>query len=209
MITEGIGQKSPQQIQISMTLHEQLVTFETAKQRAEHRGYRVRRDQWGQGLKSSLTIPGIGELSRDLRPIYSGSLGEYAVYRYLECRFPGKIEIDWRLTRYGDFGIDLQSFGLKMQVKTRQDTNPINRYRRTNKRGATLPIPSHVCCFCEWNLTSQVYLVGWCWRETIERKPLVNGVGDWKNAELHDTELLPMCRLRDELETWRAARQWH
>lgn len=208
MITEGIGQKAPQQVCVKMTLNEQIVVRDLAIQRAEHRGYKVRRDQWGQGLKSSMMIPSLGELPQDLRPIYVGSLGEYAVQRHLEARFPGRLPIDWRLTKYGDFGIDLQCFGLTMQIKTRQDTNPLNRFRRTNRRGLVSTIPSHVTCFCEWNLASNIYIIGWCWRETILAKPLVDGVGDWKNAELADCELLPMCRLKDELEAWQEARKW-
>ena len=208
MLTEGIGIKPPQHVRVFMTLNELVVMQQEAIKRADHRAYRSRRDQWGAGIKTGINLPHIGDLSRDLRPIFAGCLGEYAVKSHLENRFHGRVEHDMRLLKYGDFGIDLSCFGLKMQVKTRQNEKPINLVRRTNNRGTVSTIPAHAFCFCEWQGSANVYLVGWCWSETVKSKPLVSSVGSWKNAEIPDSDLMPMCRLKDELEAWQEARQW-
>lgn len=209
MITEGVGMKPPAQIQVKMTANDLYVLRQEAIKRSAYRGYKAREDAWGRGIKSTVVHPGIGELTREVRPIFAGCLGEYAVQSYVEARFPGRCPMDLRMHRCGDYGIDLQCFGVRMQVKTRQRSEHRNLVRRTNRRGSSMKIASHVFCFCEWTGMAQVYILGWCWRDAVLAKPLVPSVGEWLNAEIPDAELLPMSRLRDELEAWQEARKWH
>lgn len=206
MLAEGIGIKPPQKLQVRVTEQELRMVLLESERRAEFRGYRAKSDQWSNGLKPDLTVAGLGPIPRDVRPIFVGYLGEYAVSRWLSARISGKVHVDTRLRKAGDFGIDLAKFGLTMQIKTRQSLEPVSLVKRTSRAGGVLSIPSHAHCFCEWTGGSTIYLCGWIWSKDIASMPLVQSpVGAWMNAEVHDTQLLPMSSLVAELEAWRSA----
>lgn len=204
MNTEGVGITAPRLVPVVLTMAELSCLYKSAYERAEHRGYKARADKWGQGIKGVIEINGIGILTKDVRPIFVGLLGEYGVQRYVQQRFRGQALVDLRLLKHGDFGIDLTAYGMKIQVKTRQSHVKHTLYKRANRNGYRFSIPSQTCVFCEWNGGSTVNLLGWQWSKEIESMPLVQSdYGDWWNAVVDDSQLLPMCRMRDELEAWR------
>lgn len=208
MLVEGVGVVAPQKVSFVLTEAELFALFGCAKDRARHRDYGSRDDKWGRGIKGGLTVGGIGELSQQERPIFIGLLGEYATQQYIDRRFPtAKCVVDTSLLESGDFGVDLQAFGLKMQIKTRQGSSGANLVRRTNNRGKELPIKPHAFVFAEWNGGLTVYLVGWTWARAVREKDLVESVGEWKNASITDSELLPMSRLAHQLNARRHA-EW-
>lgn len=209
MIVEGVGPKAPMQIQVRLTRNELIAVKDIAIERAAFRQYRGRCDTWGRGIKDEIEIAGVGTLPRDVRPIFAGTLGEYAVKSWLQSRVSGTVELDLSLKQTGDYGVDLQAYGLTMQVKTRQNMERVNLIRHTTERGYRLTWPWVAACFCEWTSGgSVVYLVGWQWKSAIEQMPLEIGVaGGWLNVEVRDESLLPFARLAHELDTWRYARQ--
>lgn len=208
MLTEGIGIVAPQKVRITLTSAEQRVLFDAAKERASYRQYASRNDRWGRGISGTKRIAGLGELSQQERPIFAGLLGEYAAQRYINGRFSGRCSIDIELRESGDFGVDLQPFGMKIDVKTRESEFGPNRVRRTNNSGAMLRLAPHIFLFAQWVESSSVYLLGWQWTNYLADKPLVKSAGAWMNVVLDDIELRPMCSLRSELSAWEAARQW-
>jgi hypothetical protein len=212
MLVEGIGQKAPQRIPIVLTEDELRVLFLSAKERAEYRCYQNRGDAWGRGCKEPLDIMGLGTLSQAERPIFVGLLGEYAMKRFVTARFPGSCEIDLDLRASGDFGIDLKPFGLSIDVKTRQTNAGPQLVKVVDGRGRATPPKAMVLAICMWEGFSTVNIVGWNWTaDLLDGKELVEARGgrDWLNIEVEDTDLLPACRMRDVLESWKAAKQWH
>lgn len=208
MITEGIGQVAPQQVPIRMTQNELFNVYHLSKERADFRQYKNRNNAWSQGCKGSMMIPGIGELTPDVRPIFVGTLGEYAAKRYLNSgRFNCRVELDTSLNQAGDYGVDLQSNGLKIQVKTRQSEQFSTLVKRTSY-GRLLSIPVHAFLFCEWTGGSVVSLLGWCPGDVVGKKPLVDSFNcQWHNAVIDDVDLKPIDRLKDEIEAWKLAWQ--
>lgn len=100
----------------------------------------------------------------------------------------------------------LKAFGLTMQVKTRQRNSRENLVRVNASASA-----SRAFCFVEWLMEpmSQVNLLGWCWTtNVVARTPTPSFNGRWNNYVVPDAELLPMNRLADELEAWKAAQSW-
>lgn len=208
MIVEGVGSKAPQQIQVKLSRHEMLTVLDVAKQRAEFRQYKARADLWGQGIKDGIEVDGLGIIERDVRPIFCGTLGEYAIQRWLTSRLAGCVELDTELRQHGDYGVDLKAYGLSMQVKTRQNNERVSLIRHTTENGRRIPCPWYAACFCEWTGGSVIYLVGWQWRSFIEKiVPTYGRAGGWMNVEVLDEQTLPMQRLASELETWRYAHQ--
>jgi hypothetical protein len=201
MITEGIGQHAPAAVRVKLSGETILACYRLAQERATHRNYSGRSDAWGQGIKAARELPLLGMVSQDVLPILVGIVGEYAV----KCELVNKLA-GVTLNATGDFGVDLKAFGLTMQVKTRQRDSGENLVRVNAAATA-----ARAFCFVEWLMEpmSQVNLLGWCWTtNVVARTPTPSFNGKWKNYVVPDAELLPMNRLADELEAWKAAQSW-
>lgn len=206
MITEGVGQHAPAKKLERIQHHAMRQCFEAAKDRASHRNYANGGSFWKCGIKQgSREIGGYGTLAQDAMPIFVGLLGEYASWQYLASRVPGVVGIDTKLNDGGDYGVDLKAFGLTMQVKTRQRDSGENLVRDNRFASA-----ARACIFAEWTgePVSSVNLLGWMWTDKVIARETVPGIKDWNNFRVEDLELLPMCRLVDELEAWKAAQSW-
>ena len=200
MNAEGIGITSPSPVKFVMSEPDMQLLHTESLKRAEYRGYRARQGTWEQGLLGDSYVDGIGTLRKDVRPIFAGLLGEYATALLVNRRFPGAAKVDLRLRKGGDFGIDLQVFGLTLQVKTRQNSESHNLVKRINERGALLRIPARGCVFCEWTGGQIVSVLGWCWTKDIEwRETEQSSLGSWRNIVVRDCDLLPARRLIDDL----------
>lgn len=205
MITEGIGQHAPMKVRVPLGYQATRQCFLLAQERSQHRGYSGG-NAWQQGIKQSdREIPGYGVLQRAEVPIFVGIMGEYAAQQYLLSRIPGNVGFDTTLNDTGDFGVDLKAFGLTMQVKTRQRDSGENLVKDNRYAKA-----ASACVFAEWTgePVASVFLLGWLWTAEVVNRDTVPGARDWNNFAVPDSELLPMSRLGDELEAWKARATW-
>lgn len=204
MIVEGIGKKAPTPVGIQIMNHEMLAILEESKRQAEYREYR-KGGAWAQGIKGDLVLPGVGLLTRDVRPIFCGRLGEYGVVRYVNGRLDDEaVSLDFVLRKRGDGDIDLKAFGLTIQVKTREGERRDSLVRRIDERGRTLRLTAQAFVFCEWGGSDYVQLLGWSWmKDFAGQQPIPSPVGRWQNIAVEDADLSPMRSLVDNLSARR------
>lgn len=187
---EGDGQRPPGAVCRELPPGMRHLLRQKADERTTYRAYARRPDQWGRGFDSDA--------------VYLGLVGEWAVCAYLG------LPHETPLLPAGDGGQDIEAHGLRIQVKTRRRVNGENLIRRVDERRSMRPLPSDIYVFVQHDPVrdqSGVRLIGWEWRKGIRK-----GSGRLQrsrrarhfNLVIADQDLLPMCRLRDELAVKRA-----
>lgn len=196
MIEEGRGKVAPRRVSVPLSRADLLVCADIAKARAQYRQYSSG-GAWQRGLLDATAIEGVGMLTREQMSVFVGSVGEYAVSASL-AKTIGECGIDCELRKQGDFGVDLKPFGMSIQIKTRRRQKDHSLVRVGTNRAI-------VACFAEWTGGDVVDVLGWEWTPAIEQMQReVSAFGEWVNIVVYDADLLPMSRLRSELETWKA-----
>ena len=181
VMVEGRGVIAPSPVVHKLNICELRFLEEEAKKRDGHRRYSNRRDQWGRGLTKN--------------PILTGMGGEFAAGKYIGAK------PDFRL-HAGDNGIDLIKGSMTFQVKTRQSRSGLSLVRRVDHRGRLKELIADAFLFCQWIPgESDISLLGWQWRQQLPRGRFGKSrVAHHFNIFIYDTSLLPMSRLRTEIE---------
>lgn len=200
MNAEGIGIKAPSPHKVILTDHDMRCIVHEAKKRAAAK-YANATDRWSCGQKPPIHIRNVGKITSTERPIVAGLLGEHVVSRLIKKRHgSGVAALDLAIRRYGDGGIDLQAFGERIQVKTRQSPKHGNLVRRVCHSGFVVPINASYFVFCEWSGSMSVSILGCISAALVLELPLVPGVsGHWQNAVVDDRLLEPFGRLLDNI----------
>lgn len=197
---EGRGSIAPKPVRIVLTDHDLLAVIQSVK---ELNRYSTRTDDWGKGL--------IGDAPSALRekvslthqevPIVAGKLGEYALWSLATRRFGDVFPpVDFGRRARGDGGIDLKMFGIELQVKTRV-TSSQNLVKAFDERGVEIPLTGHAHVFCSWDRQWFLNVLGWIRNKELSRMPVESSRrGSWKNFVMADSQLLPLCRLWNELD---------
>lgn len=207
MLTEGKGHVAPASVSFKVSRSAFRLLLSEAEKRDSFRSYKKRNDAWGQGLKDSIEVPGVGMVSKSVRSILCGMLGEYAVSETINRRFGRKeCELDFTLQTQGDGGKDLTACGRSIQVKTRQRKSReslVDRVRYKKNRKRIIAADSSLYIFCQWDPAKnpyQVEILGWVFRETLKTMPFKKSRrGDWFNTVVSDSVLEPFNRLIIEL----------
>lgn len=206
MWIEGEGKRPPVPVRIRMSGGDMRVLLLEAQKRARHRGYESKATTWENGICDSIEIDGVGRLTKAVRPIFAGLIGECGVSRAVGG------SIDFLLLDGGDDGRDLVIHGLGIQVKLCQKSCGANLVRCRNERGYSKPITARVHVFCEWDKSDvrTVGVRGWVWSKDMVALPEVkSAVGSWWNFDVPNEMLLPVSQLKDELEARRIDRGNH
>lgn len=204
MIVEGVGKQKPSSSLVVLSRDDLRILKVHAEDQARHRGYQDRSDMWGNGIASAIVDPVVGELSRAVRPIYCGLLGEAALGRLIERRTGVAARSDLTL-HGGDKGVDLTAAGLTIQVKTRQTFVERSLVRVGYIGNArVLKSPCRVYAFCHWAGGHRVYVLGWIWQVDMYGMSVVDGAGNWENVLVKDEDLLPVSRLMSEIKARKA-----
>jgi hypothetical protein len=200
LFKEGVGKVAPQPKCIEMSEHEMVAIKKESESRAEFRAYKNKSDAWSNGLMRDLAIEGLGLISQAVRPIFAGTMGEYACVRHINKEFgDNTCAVDLKLRAAGDYGIDIKLYLLTMQVKTAQGDYG-NLIKRVSESGRIIDVPAKAIIFCQWGCSSRVQILGWIWTDDALRLPVVDSHrGNWKNVAVPNEELLPINRLMDEL----------
>lgn len=187
MLREGEGFTAPAPVSISLSAGEMEYLRSVATRREQYRAYSQRSDKWGRGYIDS--------------PIFVGLCGEHAVCTFLNRRLSCRLSVDTKLRGRGDGGVDVDVFGVTLQVKTRArgDRNLVRRVDRKGIRG--LNVIAYV--FCQL-LTERrtVLLLGWIKSDELrtyaksERSP----VDVHFNLSVDAKYLRPMNSLLDEIQ---------
>lgn len=153
-------------------------------------------------MMPKIVVPNVGVVEKHTAPILAGLLGEFALATHINNQFERRVcEVDFRLLRGGDGGVDLCPFGLPIQVKTRTSNYGKHLVRVAHPDGKPAELKADAFVFAEWNRGLVVRLFGWCWKRELDGKSRERGkAGHW-NAVLHDEDLAPLCRLIHELRS--------
>jgi hypothetical protein len=202
MWTEGVGRKPPAPVVVRLESSDVRILVENARERARLRKY-AGNDPWKRGIiQKPLDV--FGEIvAPDVRPIVVGDFGEWAAAKYLGGT------IDLVLRKSGDGGTDLVIHGFPMQIKLTQRRDGLNLVRVSDHRGRKVEFTARVHVFCDWDESQpdRVRLRGWMWTDDL--RPLrvsTSRFGKWRNVSPDADLLLPMARLKDELEARRIYR---
>lgn len=205
MKVEGRGNVVPRSHPIPVEVPSLLAIIASVK---DLNRYASRGDQWGRGLRGSLSLRGVGVIGATERPIVVGKVGEYAVVRYLSHRLDYAIQpVDFRKRETGDGGKDVVVFGMSLQVKTRQKSAAVSLVRRKSGGGFDYPLCGHAHIFCQWQCEHDDHclfaeLLGWMPNREMRSYPLVPARrGDHLNIEIPDAHLHPMSQLVVELKS--------
>ncbi len=149
-----------------------------------YRKYGNRKDSWGRGF-----IPNAGGI---------GAMGVYALARFLRSHGLS-CTTDMRLHAKGDGGVDIISYGQRIQVKTSSGRYPTQLIRRIDDRKSLVPLTADLVGFCSYPGGVTVSLLGWATQSQVEEhtklKPAKReGARHW-NSEYPSNHLEPMNRL--------------
>jgi hypothetical protein len=202
---EGRGIVAPKPIRVVIPRDAILIIKDRAAQQAMERDYRSRRDSWGHGLTGPGRPPNAADLRDDAFPNFVGGMCEYGVTELINRQFRRTvIAMDLRSRVRGDGGIDMKSFGLTVQVKSRQKPENPNLIRRYFRNGWVVPLGADVHIFCLYRRDDQdaVSVLGWAWTRKLELQGyeiVPARRGEHVNIEVPDVDLEPMSRLIKEL----------
>jgi hypothetical protein len=202
MMTEGVGDVAPRPVKIVLPDYALQALLVEAASRAEYRQYRKQKDEWSQGLQGDVVIHNVGALRRDVRPIFVGMIGEYAVCEFINSREPSaRVSVDLLQKVRGDFGVDVAAFGIQMQVKTRQTAEHGNLIRIIDEHGNRKSLNAKAFVFCQWSGDKVCELLGWAWTKDIrDLRPQDAVRGKHQNIVVADWRLICMDRLAEMLK---------
>lgn len=207
MIVEGRGKVAPSPHVVTFSGgHEIRTAVAEAKRRNEGRRYGQRQDTWGRGLTGSVTIPNVATVGADEAPIVAGFIGEIAVAYLINRHAKATIcTPNFDVLPRGDGCIDLHPRGLGIDVKTRLRDYGKFLVRATDDYGNRCSWNCDAFVFAGWGKHLSCTVYGWQRSKFLRDLPLAPALkGNHQNVELQPEDLLPMCRLFDELE----ARRW-
>lgn len=200
VLIEGRGHVPPQPVVRECSHHQMLCLWDAARERADAKRYRNKSTAWERGILDEVVIEGLGKVTRDVRPILAGMMGEWATADYINDVYPNAATVNLELIQYGDYGVDLQPFGLKLDCKTRQREHGENLIQRVNEKGREEQLRANAFVFCEWLGYPRVRLLGFIWTKDVHQRgyPLVDGRGgQWKNNVIPPEHLESMQQLRE------------
>ncbi len=200
-MVEGKGLVKPHMEELILRRDEIQLLKTEAIRRAEYRRYAKRKDIWGSGLIRGAMLEYIGNIEPAALAILIGLVGEYSTCLFLNRRFRRTVcSTDLVLKPKGDGGIDLEVFGVRIEVKGRKRDYASNLVRFKTEHGQIILLNADVYVFSQWKLREVSQLLGWANIETVqnwETKPA--HIGRHFNKEGEDIDLEPMCRLIDFL----------
>lgn len=192
---EGKGVVAPARIRQVINNHDIAVLAQAARQRAGK--YRNSRSAWKAGNAGTLQVASVGHVTQEETPHLCGLVGEWAACLYLhQCGFMQYPDLQQR--GLGDSGWDLRVHDVKIEVKTRISERRDSYVRHSDAR-KVYALTAHAYLFAQWKPgSSDVYLLGWCWRRTITKQPVRPSRKrdrEWKNYEVADASLSAMNAL--------------
>lgn len=206
MIVEGKGNITPLSKRYLVSDCERRAIYNFA--RGLHR-YDASATGWKAGFLQDICIPGFAPLVKQQATTFVGKMGEAAVRGLARQNLGNAIPpLDLELKHAGDGGVDLNIFGLSMQVKTRVKQRSVNLIRVVDARGNDQPLHGDIHVFCEWldSGSMVVTVLGWMWTQSMLDyviKPAWRG--EHQNIEVPDADLQCLSRLWAELEARREA----
>lgn len=206
MITEGKGRHAPAPHRKRLSRAEAILCLNAGTKIANYRNYRGSANRWKRGLVSDgfVDIPGLGTVRSDVAPYFLGFTGEIALVDLLNRRLGSRLTFDDTLRAAGDSGNDIDAYGVKVQVKSRQSDRAharqkLNLIRHTDGGGRVCFPRAAVLVFCETSLSDlTVDILGWIHTSHARQLPVVAArKGTHRNIEVPDCELSPVAALVD------------
>lgn len=151
---------------------------------------------WQRGLVNETIQVGPHLLQPFERSWFIGTMGELAVAEVINRRLRRCVAtVDLTKRAAGDFGVDIELFGRRIQIKTRQSARQVVCVKAGRFKSDTFVL-------CEWSPLTSVEILGWLPTRDVESMQLVPTRicgGTWKNHEVPDSSLRPFGGLVDEL----------